>query len=72
MNDVVQFLLMFVTWPDSLRGRRLRIVELMKRTGANRDTCAAIIYARDIGLGRQLSAEERADADRIKQKIGGR
>ena len=66
---IKEFLKSLITSPASPEGRRLRIKYLMERIGAERDVCAAIVYARDCALDRQFSEEEVKDAERITKRL---
>ena len=67
--NVRRFLRQLVTLPWSESGRRIRIEELMERTGEERDVCAAIVYARDRALGRGFSYSESVDAQRLAKRL---
>jgi hypothetical protein len=67
--NVKRFFKQFVTLPDSPSGRKMRIEQLMESTGAERDICAAIVYARDVLLNRPFSDEEAKDAGRIRVRL---
>ena len=57
------------TLPWTPKGRKMRIEHLMKTTSYERDVCAAVIYTRDAALGRNLSSDETADANRVRRRL---
>jgi len=69
LKIVLWYLKHLFTLPWSPRGRRMRIEKLMRHMGEDRDTCAAVIYARDSMLGRRFSDEEVRDASRLQKLL---
>jgi len=65
LGKILWILKHLVTTPWSPGGRKMRIEKLMGTLGEERDICAAIVYHRDLDLGRWIAEEEYEDFKRI-------